>query len=643
MSGTRVLVVEDDRLIAAGIAKRLRVLGYAVVGQASSGDEGVSAARALRPDLVLMDIHLGRGIDGVEAARRLREELDVPVVFLTAHSDESTLQRAKLSGPHGYVLKPYEDRDLQTAIEVAVQRHGMDRRVRESEEWLTATLRSIGDGVIATDATGQVRFMNPLAEQLTGWSQEEAAGRHVESIFHIVHEHTRDPVVNPAIDALALGAPVALSPDTILIDRHGVERPIDDSAAPIRARDGAVAGGVLVFRDISEKRELESNLRQAQKMEAIGRLAGGIAHDFNNIMTVITGFSEMLLSGEGDSEERQAYARHIHEAGRRAASLTQQIMAFSRKQVLRPERLNANAVIRDMSAMVQRLIGSNIEFIVELAPDLHDVHADPAQLGQVFLNLAVNARDAMPQGGELTIATANVEVTPDGARQHPELAPGRYVMLTVRDTGIGMAPAVLRNIFEPFFTTKAIGQGTGLGLSTVFGIVKQSRGHVTAESVEGRGTTFRVYLPASLDVADGIDHPAASDAHARGNGTVLLVEDDPTVRRLTRRILEQSGYTVLEAANGAEALLLVQGGRQHFDVLLTDLMMPKVSGADLAAALRKERPSLPVVFMSGYADEIIQRQLGEGGTLPAVLAKPFTMDALRTAVREALAQRDATA
>ncbi len=378
-------------------------------------------------------------------------------------------------------------------------------------------------------------------------------------------------------------------------------------------------------------------------MEAIGRLAGGIAHDFNNIMTVITGFSEMLLSGEGDSEERQAYARHIHEAGRRAASLTQQIMAFSRKQVLRPERLNANAVIRDMSAMVQRLIGSNIEFIVELAPDLHDVHADPAQLGQVFLNLAVNARDAMPQGGELTIATANVEVTPDDARQHPELAPGRYVMLTVRDTGIGMAPAVLRNIFEPFFTTKAIGQGTGLGLSTVFGIVKQSRGHVTAESVEGRGTTFRVYLPASLDVADGIDHPAASDAHARGNGTVLLVEDDPTVRRLTRRILEESGYTVLEAANGAEALSLVQGGRQHFDVLLTDLMMPKVSGADLAAALRKERPSLPVVFMSGYADEIIRRQLGEGGTLPAVLAKPYTMDALRTAVREALAKRDATA
>lgn len=636
MNGTRVLVVEDDRLIAAGIAKRLRVLGYAVVGQASSGDEGVSAARALRPDLVLMDIHLGRGIDGIEAARRLREELDVPVVFLTAHSDEATLQRAKLSGPHGYVLKPYEDRDLQTAIEVAVQRHGMDRRVRESEAWLTATLRSIGDAVIATDEAGQVRFMNPLAEQLTGWSQEEAAGRHVESIFHIVHEHTRAPVLNPAVDALALGVPVTLSPDTILIDRHGVERPIDDSAAPIRARDGAVAGGVLVFRDISEKRELESNLRQAQKMEAIGRLAGGIAHDFNNIMTVITGFSELLISGEGDTEERQAYARHIHEAGRRAAALTQQIMAFSRKQVLRPERLNANAVIRDMSAMVQRLIGSNIEFLVDLAPDLHDVHADPAQLGQVFLNLAVNARDAMPRGGELTIATSNVEVTAGGKRKEPDLAPGAYVLLTVQDTGIGMTPAVLRNIFEPFFTTKAIGQGTGLGLATVFGIVKQSRGHIAADSVEGRGTTFRVYLPAIFDHAHGEATPKIPEATAAGSGTVLLVEDDATVRRLTRRILEQSGYTVLEAANGAEALTLAQQGRRSFDLLLTDLMMPKLSGADLAAALRLARPTLPVVFMSGYADDVVQRQLGKDDAIPTVLAKPFTIEGLRAAVEGAL-------
>lgn len=635
MNPARILVVEDDRLIAAGIAKRLRVLGYEVVGQASNGEEGVSTARLMRPDLVLMDIDLGRGMDGVEAARLIREILDIPVVFLTAHSDEATLQRAKVSGPHGYVLKPYEDRDLQTAIEIATHRHAMDRQIRESEQWLSATLNSIGDGVIATNARGQVQFMNPLAERLTGWTQSEASGLDVESIFHIVNEQTRDPVVNPALDALAAGRPVSLAPDTVLIARGGDERPIDDSAAPIRARDGQVAGGVLVFRDISEKRELESHLRQAQKMEAIGRLAGGIAHDFNNIMTVITGFSEMLLHDEGSAADRRSYVEHIHEAGRRAAALTQQIMAFSRKQVLRPEPVSADRVVRDMGAMVQRLIGSNIEFVLDSPPDLPAIIVDPAQLGQIILNLAVNARDAMPRGGTLTIKTAELRLAAVQALRATEVPPGDYVLLEVRDTGVGMSEAVARQVFEPFFTTKAIGRGTGLGLSTVFGIVKQSHGHITVDSIEGAGTVFRLYFPAVPH--EGVTpHDLESAVPGPGRGRILLVEDDPVVRRLTSRILVQAGYEVTEAGNGVEGLHHAREARRPFDLLLTDLVMPRMSGAELAATLRGERPDLPVVFMSGYADDVIQRQLAEDGSLPNVLAKPFTMDALRTAVQAAL-------
>ncbi len=635
MKSITVLVVEDDRLIAAGLAKRLRVLGYTTVGQASSGSEGISTAQLLRPDLVLMDIHLGLGMDGVEAARRIREELDIPVVFLTAHSDKATLHRAKISGPHGYVLKPYEDRDLQTAIEIALHRHTMDRQVRESEQWLSATLNSIGDGVIATNAAGQVRFMNPLAERLTGWTQGEATGRDVESIFHIVHEHTRDPVVNPALDALALGTAVTLAPDTVLIARDGGERPIDDSAAPIRARNGEVAGGVLVFRDVSDRRELETSLRQAQKMEAIGRLAGGIAHDFNNIMTVITGFSEMLLAEDGSEEDRRSYAQHIHQAGRRAATLTQQIMAFSRKQVLRPELISVNVAVQEMGAMVKRLIGSDIEFTLDLAGDVPAIMVDPAQLGQILLNLAVNARDAMPRGGTLSIGTSQfVRPTADGM-DFREIPPGHYVLLTVSDTGVGMSPTVIKNIFEPFFTTKAIGQGTGLGLSTVYGIVKQSQGHISVESEEGLGTTFRLYFPAAGS-ADVSPHPVTPRNTERGAGRVLLVEDDAVVRRLTARVLTQAGYQVVEASNGEEGLRMAQEASPPFDLLLTDLVMPKMSGAELASALRTERPSMPVVFMSGYADEVIQRQLVDETSLPAILAKPYSIDALRAVVRDAI-------
>ena len=634
-----ILVVEDERITAKYIATQLTEMGYAVAGLAATGEEAVRKAVELRPDLILMDINLGAGIDGVEAAALIRKQLDVPVVYLTANSDTATLQRAKLTDPFGYLLKPYEDGDLRTAIEIGFYRHQMEWRLRENEQWLTATLESIGDGVIATDARGCVRFMNGLAEQLTGWTQTDASGKDVRDVFHIVEEVGRKPVANPILAALATGERADLPAGTVLIDRGGEERCIEDSAAPIRDAAGTVSGAVLVFRDVTERRRLEDHLRQSQKMEAIGRLAGGIAHDFNNIMTVITGFSQLLLAdgvlaAPMPAADRLESLRHIHDAGVRAAALTQQIMAFSRKQVLVPSVLNLNVVLRDVGVMVKRLIGSNIEFVTDLAPDLGHVKADPTQVGQVILNLATNARDAMPKGGRLVVATRNVELDEAAAQRLSGVAPGWYVVLTFADTGFGMSEAVRSHVFDPFFTTKGVGAGTGMGLATVYGIVTQSGGHIEVESEVGVGTTFRVSLPL---VVDPTTPPASREVRlaAKGHETILIVEDDDAVRRMVKAILERSGYTVIEAANGRKAVEAVEAHVAPIHLLITDLVMPHISGREVAETLAPLKPGMRVLFMSGYAEDMIVRQ-GVESAAADFLHKPFSLTALTGKVREVL-------
>lgn len=633
MTANTILVVEDETIIARGIEKRLKELGYAVAGLASTGEEAIRMATQLRPDLTLMDVHLGAGMDGVQAADVIRTTLGIPVVYLTAHSDESTLRRAKLTEPFGYVIKPYDDKDLQTAIEIGVYKHQMEKRLRENAQWLAATLGGIGDGVIATDERGRVRFMNSLAEQLTGWTQCDAIGRNVMDIFQVVEEKTRRPVPNPALGALEKGDNVSLPENTVLVTRAGSELPVDDNAAPIRDVNGKIAGAVLIFRDTTERRRLEEHLRQAQKMEAIGRLAGGIAHDFNNIMTVIIGFAELLQQNHLTVSDRTEFLKNIVIAGERAVSLTRQIMAFSRKQRLVSRVLNLNTVVREMELMVRRLIGSNIELVTELAPDLGQVSADPTQIGQVILNLAANARDAVTnaQPGRLVIATANAELK--AARNLPEVVPGRYAMLSVSDTGSGMTEEVLAHAFEPFFTTKGVGQGTGLGLATVYGIVKQSGGHIDVTSNVGQGTTFRVYLPLIEESPTPI--PLDLIPSAKGHETILLVEDEQMVRHMTRVILEQNGYTILEAADGLEAMRVAGGHPEAIHLLMTDMVMPYESGRQVAERLTAIRPGLRVLFMSGYTEDEVILEGVESGTTD-FLHKPFSPAALTRKVREVL-------
>jgi nitrogen-specific signal transduction histidine kinase/CheY-like chemotaxis protein len=385
-----------------------------------------------------------------------------------------------------------------------------------------------------------------------------------------------------------------------------------------------------IARDISERKQLEQQLQQSQKMEAIGRLAGGVAHDFNNLLTVITGYSDLLLERYADRGPIHQEINLIKQAGERAVALTRQLLAFSRKQVLQLQILNLNTVVIDSARILHRLIGEDIELVTMPDPSLGYVHADPGQLEQVIMNLAVNARDAMPQGGCLTIETASIYLDEDYTRRHVSMRPGPYVLLAVSDTGCGMDVATQARVFEPFFTTKGPGEGTGLGLSTVYGIVQQSGGSVWVYSEPGQGTTFKIYLPRLEAPGGRRETPACQSTLPHGSETVLVVEDEAMVRQLASEFLRRQSYTVLAAANASEALQMCEAYSAPIHLILTDVVMPRMSGPELI-----QRLALLVLYMSGYTDHaVVQHGLLHTGV--PFLQKPFTLTTLAHKVREVL-------
>ena len=391
----------------------------------------------------------------------------------------------------------------------------------------------------------------------------------------------------------------------------------------------------VLVEDITERKLLEAQFRQAQKMEAVGRLAGGIAHDFNNLLTAILGSAELLLDTLAPEAPEREDLEEIRKAAKRAGELTRQLLAFSRQQVLAPQVLDLNVLVANMEKLLRRLIGEDIELRTALARDLEAVKADSSQLEQVIVNLAVNSRDAMPQGGRLTIETANVELDQAYAEQHFPAQPGSYVLLAVSDTGTGMDAATMSRIFEPFFTTKETGKGTGLGLATVYGVVKQSGGYIWVYSEPGQGTSFKVYLPRVTEAPQPAPAAPTRAAALMGSETVLLVEDDEMVRNLARRMLEARGYTVLSASRGEDALGVVERHDGPIDLLVTDVVMPGMSGRSVAQRLLGLRPGLKVLYLSGYTDDAIVRHgMLEPGI--AFLQKPFSADALARKVREVL-------
>ncbi len=540
--------------------------------------------------------------------------------------------------------RPPEDEVLRMMAAVGsqigqfIERRRVDRELIESEARYRAILQAVSSyAIIVADQGGRVLSWNAGAERMFGYAEGEVLGKPVSVLmperFRAAHEQGLERLHRTG-ESRVVGRTLELAGRR----NDGVEFPIELSLAAIRSGDGTYFTGIV--QDLTERKRAEEALRKAQeqflhsqKMEALGRLAGGVAHDFNNLLTTIVGWSEVLLGRLSPDDPSRRPVEEVRRAGERASGLTRQLLAFSRRQALAPRIVDLNAIVADLVKMLGRLVGEDIELETVLAPGLGRVRADPGQIEQVIVNLAVNARDAMPGGGRLTIETAEVDLDASYAREHREVRPGRHVVLIVSDTGHGMDEATRARMFEPFFTTKAPGQGTGLGLSTVYGIVRQAGGHIFVYSEPGHGTTFRIYLPL---VPGEAETPAVAPPAPRGGAeTVLLCEDDPAVRALMREVLAGHGYRVIEARDGAQAIELGRAHPAEIDLLVTDVVMPGTSGPAVARGCAAANPRLRVVYVSGYTEKWAMGTVGVDAGV-AFLQKPFSPDALARKVREVL-------
>ncbi len=514
---------------------------------------------------------------------------------------------------------------------IGIVRDVTDRAVADRErERLISAVEQTADAVMITDPSGLIVFVNSAFERISGYSRDEVVG---QTPRMLKSGHHPASMFTAMWGSLTAGEP--WSGAVVNRRRDGSLYETEIVISPIRDRAGRIVSFVEVGRDMTAQRTLEERLAQAEKMEAVGRLAGGIAHDFNNLLTGILGYSQILAEEVEPDDPRRHDIAEIERAALRAAALVRQLLAFGRRQVLQPRIVDPNEVIRGVRAMLVRIIGEEVVVADNLDEGVGSVRVDPGQLEQVVLNLVVNARDAMPRGGTVTIETASVDLDEAYAEEHPEVTAGPYVMVAVRDTGVGMDAATRERIFDPFFTTKDPGKGTGLGLATVHGIVHQSGGHIWVYSEPGLGTTFKVYFPR-VDGAMAPEEPVSpSSPPALGRETILLVEDEPSVRSLVERTLSRAGYTVVTAPGPREALAAAAQMGDTIDLLITDVVMPDMRGPQLATQIRRGRPGLRTLFMSGYSDD----SLANGGLVDpglVLMEKPFSPDALALRVREIL-------
>ncbi len=515
-------------------------------------------------------------------------------------------------------------------VEDITARKRAEQAMRASEERYRTLLDSLGDVVFTTSTSGAISFVSRAIERF-GWTPEQLIGTKLQRVIHPEDLAEVLRARGQSLSGTALG-PVEYR----LVDASGKPRPVRSSSQPLM-EDGKIVGTYGVLVDLTHQRETEEHLRFAQKMEAVGRLAGGVAHDFNNLLSVIESYAELALEALRPDDPVRDDVSEIRGAAKRAEALTRQLLAFSRKQVLRPERLDLNVLVTRVGKMLGRLLGEDVELAFAPAAHPMEVEADPGQLEQVLMNLAINARDAMPNGGRLAIELSGHRADERRGSEPPSLRVGAYVKLTVSDTGHGMSEATRSRVFEPFFTTKPLGKGTGLGLAMAYGIVQQSGGHISVRSAPDAGTTFEILLPL-LPPASGEDASAPSAppaASVRGAETVLVVEDEPAVRTIAQRILKAAGYHVLVAASGVEALALSAAHAGAIAILVTDVVMPGMNGKQLADRLVQTRPDTKVLFMSGYADEALGERGVRSGSLQ-LLDKPFTSDGLTRKVRRVL-------
>jgi two-component system cell cycle sensor histidine kinase/response regulator CckA len=642
----RLLHLEDNPRDAEMIRHRLDVEGVScdiLLVDSKSGYEAALTRESF--DLILSDYNLP-GYDGIAALTKAQEtQPDVPVILISGTVGEDEAVRCLHIGATDYLIKDRLDR-LVPAVQRALQEAETQRTRKQTERALLQREQALRDnGERTRFALAAARMgvweIDYQSDTLT-WSDTMAplfnltpddAPKTTEGFFQLIHPDDRRAVETSVARATASDRDHvvefrAIWPDASAHWIHGRAQALYDA-------DGRPLRLLGIAMDIDERKSLEDQLRQAQKLEAIGQLAGGVAHDFNNQLTVILGFTDLLMTNLSPDDPGQADLLEIKKAGARAAGLTRQLLAFSRKQILQPKVLDVNALIASMEPMLRQLIVAHVDLSVSLTAQAPLIEMDPTQLEQILVNLAVNAADAMPRGGKLTIKTTNVRLDEHYQQRILPVTPGDYVMLAVSDTGLGMDEATSRHIFEPFFTTKDIGKGTGLGLATVYGIVKQSGGDIWVSSELGRGTTFTIYLPqTAAGGASAIERSSEAGDALGGSETILLVEDDEAVRMLARLTLERAGYRVLQAGNPREAARMAGEFAGPIHLLLSDVIMPESDGPPLLDRLVSARPAVRVLYMSGYAGEAVRHVLLVEDT--PFLQKPFTPHALVEKVRAVL-------
>jgi PAS domain S-box-containing protein len=640
----RVLLVsarEEDFFLIREILERMRSTLAAELDHAHTLADARVMLEGQAHDLVLLAHETGDAEAVQLLAEAVRTEVPVPFVLLTEDADENTVAEIIQSGAWDCLSKSQLNGvNLARTLRTTMALHFLRQAQHSAGELLRKLSQAVeksADLVVITNREGIIEYVNPAFEALTGYSRQEACGQSPR----ILKSGEQGPEVYQEMWETILAGNVYRG---ILVNRkkNGELFYLEQSICPVRDGSGEITHFISNGRDLTDRRHLEAQLVHAQKMNAIGRLAGGVAHDFNNLLTIITSYSELALDAVAKASALEAKIHEILHAARRAAELTRQLLAFSRKQPQALRVVELNPVVADITRTLRRLIGEDIELSFVPGEGLGRVRVDPVQIEQILMNLAANARDAMPQGGHLRIETSNIILDDKYIQSKPAvIAKGQYARITVSDNGTGIPREDLPHIFEPFYTTKPLGEGTGLGLATVYGIVKQNKGFVWVYSEPGQGSVFKIYLPCVREhkLRDEVQD-AQPEALVRGSETILLVEDEPAVRRATAEFLGLQGYTVLQANDGADALVVAKNYGSIIDLAITDVVMPNMSGGQLAGELTRLRPETRLLFVSGYAGKtVLDHSVFDLGT--NFLQKPFTLKQLSAKIREALGRGQA--